>query len=190
MIASLTILALWVIFMIIVFMSYCTNFSTIEFDDKWYTKELYNGVKECPQSKIIQDDQSEVYVVETNRVPSRIKLARLYTFLFLLRRLLIISIIIFMDKYEYGLKISSLLVLQTFYLIFVICIRVFNNVSDHQWIILLAYYVLFSFSNSSSQMDSDSWIYIHWHHFIKYYIFTDNKHCTDYHKSCEVYKQM
>ena len=95
------------------------NLKTIEFDSKSYTKELYDGIKECSANKIIQDDQSEVYAVENDRVLIKVKLARLYPFIFLLRRLLIIAIIILIDRFSYGYKISFLLLLQAIYLIFV-----------------------------------------------------------------------
>ena len=93
-------------------------------------KELYEGVRPCPQNKVIQDDQSEVYATEVDRVPIRIKLARLYTFIFLLRRFMIIAVIIFFDDLPYGLKISLLLIMQAIYLAFVISVRIFENYSD------------------------------------------------------------
>ena len=116
--------------MILILISWCANFNVYNIDRESYTKEFFNGIRQCPQNKVTHDDDSENNEMVNSRVPTRIKIARLYTLLFLFRRFMIICIIILMDDFAYGFKISILILIQFLYLCYIIFSRCFQKVSD------------------------------------------------------------
>ena len=130
MIVSCVILFFILIFMISIFVSWCANFNVNVINQQSYAKELYNGIRQCPQNKIVQDHNSGSDYINKNEVPAKVKMARLYTLLFVLRRFMIISVMILMEDLVYALKISILILMQLLYLCYIIYSRCFHRVSD------------------------------------------------------------
>ena len=94
MIVSCVILFFILIFMILIIVSWCANMNVKFVDQRSYAKELYNGIRQCPHNKIIQNTNNESHNMNMHKVPTKIKMARLYTLLFVLKRFMIICIII------------------------------------------------------------------------------------------------
>ena len=67
---------------------------------------------------------------QSREVHTKIKIARLYTTVFLVRRLFMIPIIVFMDEARYDFKIGMLIILQIFYVGFISFCRCFDSVKD------------------------------------------------------------
>ena len=105
---------------------------------KCKTRHLYYGTFKMPQRYVHQrntkrEKDADQYILETpEAVLQKIKIARLYSFIFLAKRLVLILIVVLIpsSKSLFSYKISFLLLLQTAYIIYSIFIRSFDRSKD------------------------------------------------------------
>ena len=132
---SCLLMVLPILFLLLVFNSWKRNKLKIHIGDNFITRELYNGILEIPrrslhkieQEKDVTEDQE---LKETSVALNKIKIARLYYFIFLVRRLAMVLIIIFIPRSSLRIRISSLLILQITYLLYTIFVRSFEKIKD------------------------------------------------------------
>ena len=96
---------------------------------------------------------------ENAEVPYEIKMARLYTSVFLLRRLLMVLIFVFLSESYNRLKIFSSIALQVAYILYLVKFRCFEGMKDKIYeianeVILLGFMVAFFVKLSQSGYDS------------------------------------
>ena len=132
---SCLLMVLPILFLLLVFNSWERNKLQIHIGDKFKTRELYNGILEIPRRSLHENEQEkdvteDQELKETSVALSKIKIARLYSFIFLLRRLAMVLIIILIPRSSLQIKISFLLILQIAYLLYSIFVRSFEKMKD------------------------------------------------------------
>ena len=124
-------LILSILFIMFVFVSWKTNMSNAKINENCKTRELYNGIYEAPKVKPNQkqeDENEEVHKSsKASELPRQIKIARLYSSLFLIKILFIVLIVVVIPSSIslFALKVLSLLILQTTYILYTIFVRIF-----------------------------------------------------------------
>ena len=124
-------LILSILFVMFVFISWKTNLNNVKINENCKTRELYNGIYEAPKVKPNQkqeDENEEVHKSsKASELPRQIKIARLYSSLFLIKILLTVLIVVLIPSSIslFAPKVLSLLLLQTAYILYANCIRIF-----------------------------------------------------------------
>ena len=123
-----------ILFILVAVWSWIKTRNTTLLDSKWLTRELYSGIKDWNHfqpTRTIRYNQNTTY--SQPGVSNKVKIARIFILAFLLRRLILITIIVLMDEFDYGLAISSMITLQIGYLVLIIYIRSLKTVKDQIW---------------------------------------------------------
>ena len=104
------------------------NRNTLQIDDKCLTCEFYNGVKQSVTALPTRTQQySDQRVYEQPKVSSKVKRARLYSFIFLIRRLLQITLIVYAMELHYIAAMGAILILQVAYTIAIVYMNSFES---------------------------------------------------------------
>ena len=93
-----------------------------------YLNEFYASIQESVKQN--QEENGELTSQASTVIPLKIKMARMYSFWFLFRRLLIIILLASVSFSTDKLKISLLIVLQTISIIYISLIRCFKRMKD------------------------------------------------------------
>ena len=123
---SCILLALPFLFLLLVFISWKINRRVLNIDHNWKTRELYKGILEARTIQRNDTQESE----NKRDVPTKVQVARLYTFVSLVRKLLMVFLIVLIPDSLCLLKISILIILQTVYLVYGIFKRSFDECKD------------------------------------------------------------
>ena len=154
-------LILSILFVMFVFISWKTNLNNVKINENCKTRELYNGIYEAPKVKPSQkqkDENEEVHESsKASELPRQIKIARLYSSLFLIKILLTVLIVVLIPSSIslFALKVLSLLLLQTAYILYANCIRIFAE-SKNQVIEICNELVFFTLIILLTQLYSES----------------------------------
>ena len=125
MIFTLLILICEAMFLSTVLASWVKYSKVRDIDQNSCSSEFYVGIMTVPQQHI-QDDEPE----ENVEVPYQVKMARLYTSVFLVRRLLMVLVIVIPSESYNSFKIWSSIALQTAYIIYLANFRCFERLKD------------------------------------------------------------
>ena len=127
-IAACWIIFLWIWLVLISIISWLANKNTLQIDDKCLTCEFYNGIK---QSKTTHPTRTQLYsnqsVYNQPKVSSKVKRARLYSFIFLMRRLVQVALIVYAIELHYVSAILAILILQVVYTIAIVYMNSFES---------------------------------------------------------------
>ena len=117
---SCLMLILCLSFLLFTFFSWKENKENLKFNNECITREFYLGLLEVPKGYLYQRKQEEENHEtqnpnELSKLPLKIKIARLYSLMFLVRRLMMIflAVLIPSSQSSFSLKISILFILQT-----------------------------------------------------------------------------
>ena len=135
---SCVIFAVLLLLLLATFISWKKNKDTIKIDESCKTRELYSAICKAPRNCIYKmksenrDEKEGVDEFQNSQnvsvVPIKIRVARLYHLLFLIRRLVVILIIVIIPSHSlFALKISLLLILQILCIVYAALIRSFSN---------------------------------------------------------------
>ena len=109
-------------------LSWIVNRNTLQIDNKCLTSEFYNGIK---QNKTTQPHSVQLYsnqsMYDQPKVSSKVKRARLYSIIFLVRRLIQVALIVYVIELHYIAAISTILVLQIVYTVLIIFMNSFES---------------------------------------------------------------
>ena len=117
---SCLMLILCLSFLLFTFFSWTANRKNMKFEDECITREFYHGLLEVPKGYLYQRKQEKENrethnLTETSMLPPKVKIARLYSLMFLVRRLVMIFLVVLIPSSQssFSLKISILSILQT-----------------------------------------------------------------------------
>ena len=126
---TLLILLCEAMFILIVLLSWKRYSKVKEIDQDSYSSEFYVGI--ITVVKHNQDNKPEDRVPENNiKIPFHVKMARLYTSMFLMRRLLMVAIFVIPSESYDNYKIFFSITLQVAYVIYLAKFRCFERVKD------------------------------------------------------------
>ena len=154
---SCVMLTLPLLFLLLAFISWTSNRGIDKIDEKCKTREFYNGLLTLPKRYLYQTEEDEAQNFDTvSRLKKKIKTARLYSFLFLIRRLIIVLIAVILPDSLFELRVSLALALQSSYILYAILIRSFVEVKDQlvevfNEVVLLVLIIIMTLYNSESQ---------------------------------------
>ena len=112
LIISCLIFILTFLFILLVYISWKRNKDSLEISEDCKTRELFKGMVKAPE-ELLQQENEEVQDSENlPHMPLRIKLARAYYLLFLVRRLIMALIAVIIPSSLFALKITFLFILQ------------------------------------------------------------------------------
>ena len=112
LIITCLILILPCLFLLIVIISWKRNKESLEISEDCKTRELFKGLEKVSEILIQEEnDESQEHMISLH-VPLKIKLARTYYILFLIRRLIMALIAVSIPSSLFGLKITFLFILQ------------------------------------------------------------------------------
>ena len=143
MILTLLILICEAMFLSTVLASWVRYSKVRDIDQNSCSSEFYVGIMTVPQQHI-QDDEPE----DNAEVPYQVKMARLYTSVFLVRRLLMVLVIVIPSESYNSFKIWSSITIQVAYFIYLAKFRCFERMKDRMYeianeIIYLNFMVMF-----------------------------------------------
>ena len=134
---SCLMLILCLSFLLFTFFSWKENKENLKFNDECITREFYLGLLKVPKGYLYQRKQEEENHEtqnpnELSKLPLKIKIARLYSLMFLVRRLMMIflAVLIPSSQSSFSLKISILFILQTAWIAYAWFIRSFDKSKD------------------------------------------------------------
>ena len=94
-------------------------------------RQLYNGILKVPKQLLSQQAQNNQAEETESNVPKQIKIARLYSLLYLIKSLVTAFIIVLLPNSIYEFKIWLLLVFRTVCIVNIIYNRSFESRKDH-----------------------------------------------------------
>ena len=112
-----------------------------------------------------QRSQTQTPDIEPD-VPKNVKIARLYYFLYLLKRLIMIFIVVLLPNSLFEFKISILVALQTAYIVYSIFNRSFDQYKDHvveifnEFVLLILMILLNKYNSESDWTEMAESLYI------------------------------
>ena len=123
---SFAMLALPILFLLLTFMSWKRNKVKMKIDENCKSREFYNGILQVPRSStyLFKEDEDKDSELEPS-VERKIKIARFYSFLFLIRRLKIAFIAVLIPNSLFAVKASLFLVTQSLYVLYTILSKSF-----------------------------------------------------------------
>ena len=166
---TLLILLYEAMFMLIVLLSWKRYSKVKEIDQDSYSSEFYVGIitvskqrnqDNDPKINNIDDESDDELEDEEPEndieISFHVKMARLYTFVFLLRRLLMAFIIVIPSESIVNFKIWSLLILQAAYIYYLVKFRCFQRIKNKIYeivneIVYLMFMIMFYFMLSKSE---------------------------------------
>ena len=168
---SCILLILPFLFLVLVFISWKKNKEVMRIDEKCKSRELYKGILQVnlqclhQQAHDTEGDNTQVSEMASN-FPDNVKIARLYHFRFLTRRLIMTFIVVLFPDSLSSYKISILLVLQTTYLVYSILNRSFDERKDqmvevfNESVFLILIMLLIQYHSESDWTDTAENAYI------------------------------
>ena len=116
------------LFFLLSIVSWCWNLKTLKIDENWYTREFYVGIWKLPEESSDDDKRNNKNTLNTEKVPDKIRIARLYPSLFLYRRTWMVFMLVFLTNFE--IKIYSLIAMQVLRVNYSYWIRSFYFMRD------------------------------------------------------------
>ena len=130
MVFNHAILILLALFLILALLSWVWNLKTTVIDEKCLTREFYAGILKVPENTEPGDQDNHKNRSCKARVPSKIKMARLYPFILLLKRTYMIILLYVFTLCLQSYRVIVFVVLQSFYLVYIYFITSFEHVTD------------------------------------------------------------
>ena len=163
LIISCFIFVLLSLFMLLAFVSWMRNKNNVNISEDSITREFYNNICKLPepnQHVESQENDETENSDELEIVPLRIKIARLYYFLFLARRMIMALFIVFIPDSLFALKMTFLFIIQVALVVYAVSIRSFASKKDqifealNETLILVLLIIIANFKSKSDWTDA------------------------------------
>ena len=157
LIISCFIFVLLSLFMLLAFVSWMRNKNNVNISEDSITREFYNNICKLPEpNQHVESQEND----ELKIVPLSIKIARLYYFLFLARRMIMALFIVFIPDSLFALKMTFLFTLQVACVVYSVSIRSFASKKDqicealNETMILVLLIIIANFKSKSDWTDA------------------------------------
>ena len=137
-IIAFSIFIIWPLLIFISIISWFSHKDKIKIDEKAYTREFYSGIKKIESEKE-NDEQAQADL-------NKIRWARLYSIIYLLRRFIQVSLIVFLHDVDFYIWITILFIVQFVQMSISTTVRYFESTKDQVWEVIndIIYLILIS----------------------------------------------
>ena len=137
-IIAFSIFIIWPLLILISIFSWFSHKDKIKIDEKGYTREFYSGIKKIESQKE-NDEQAQADL-------NKIRWARLYPIIYLLRRFIQVSLIVFLHDVDFYIWITIFFIVQFVQMSISTTVRYFESTKDQVWEVIndIIYLILIS----------------------------------------------